>query len=87
MSKIAAMKLAVADLRRAVRPKAKSVAKELNATFGLPAPTRRSQEPKYETGPSAALSADRTQNPVAGMSTPNISSSQTMSPAYGPGGV
>jgi hypothetical protein len=83
------MKLAAKALKEQVSkevPAVSPVAKELNAAFGLPLKPKGKQ-PKYETGPSAALSGDRSQHPVAGMATPNISSSNVMSPAYGPGGV
>lgn len=62
------------------------LARKTNAIFGLPL-TGKKHVRRYENGPSAAQSADASQYPVAGMATPNISASNVMSPAYGPGGV
>lgn len=62
------------------------LARKINAGFGLPL-TGKKHVRRYENGPAAAQSADASQYPVAGMATPNISASNTMSPAYGPGGV
>lgn len=73
------------------RPRVKTaseLSKKINADFGLPLVSPRNKGVRrYENGPAAAQSADASQYPVAGMATPNISASNTMSPAYGPGGV
>jgi hypothetical protein len=67
---------------------ASRLGRKTNALFGLPIDGSRKGVRRYENGPSAAQSADRTQLPIAGQSTPAISStSNTMNPAVGPGGV
>ena len=69
------------------RIKGRDLSKDLNQKFGLPFHEQKGSSRVYENGPSSASSADRSQYPIAGMATPNISSSSIMSPSYGPGGV
>ena len=60
---------------------------EINKKFGLPLHPTRSNTRRYDEGVSSAMSADRSQSPIAGQATANISTSNTMSPTTGPGGV
>lgn len=63
-------------------------ARRANQMFGLPLHHgRRKNSRMYEAGPSAAQSADRSQSPIAGQTTPDVGAANAISPAYGPGGV
>lgn len=63
-------------------------ASKANAFFGLPMmpPLKRGVR-MYEQGSSSASSPDRSQSPVDGQSTANISQGGAQYPATGPGGV
>jgi hypothetical protein len=64
-----------------------SLSVDINKKFGLPLHPTRPNTRRYDPGPSSASSADRSQSPIAGQATANISSSNQISPATGPGGV
>lgn len=63
-------------------------ASKANAFFGLPLnpPLKRGTR-MYDQGSASASSPDRSQSPVDGQSTANISQGGAMYPATGPGGV
>jgi hypothetical protein len=86
MSKIKAEQLQ--SMRKELeRMKGKHVSKDLNQKFGLPFHDVKARSRVYENGPSAATSADRSQYPISGMSSPNIADGGSMAPTFGPGGV
>lgn len=67
---------------------AETPASKANAFFGLPlGPARKRNTRSYEQGSTAAQSPDRSQSPVDGQSSANISEGGAMYPATGPGGV
>lgn len=70
------------------RPKSETPASKANAFFGLPIghPRKRNTR-EYDQGSTAAGSPDRSQAPVDGQSSANISQGGAMYPATGPGGV
>jgi hypothetical protein len=70
------------------RPTSETPASKANAFFGLPVgPPRKRGTRDYDQGSSAAQSPDRSQSPVDGQSSANISEGGAMYPATGPGGV
>jgi hypothetical protein len=70
------------------QPQSETPASKANAFFGLPAGHPRKRNVRdYDQGSAAAASPDRSQSPVDGQSTANISQGGAMYPATGPGGV
>jgi hypothetical protein len=70
------------------RPQSETPASKANALFGLPlGPPLKRGTRKYDQGSAAAGSPDRSQSPVDGQSSANISQGGAMYPATGPGGV
>lgn len=66
-----------------------SPAREANNLFGLPfhPDFRRRGARDYQRPQAGALYADRSQSPIDGQSTANLSAGGAMYPATGPGGV
>jgi hypothetical protein len=63
-------------------------ASKANAFFGLPlGQPRKPNTRMYDAGSTAASSPDRSQSPVDGQSTANISQGGAQYPQTGPGGV
>lgn len=86
LEKIAATPEGVQDQK----PHSETPASKANALFGLPVgePRKRGVR-KYEQdqGSASAASPDRSQSPVGGQSSANISQGSAMNPSTGPGGV
>jgi len=70
------------------KPHSETPASKANAFFGLPlGPPHKRGTRQYDQGSAAASSPDRSQAPVDGQSSANISQGGAMYPATGPGGV
>ena len=73
---------------QAQKPQSETLASKANAFFGLPMGHPRKRNTRdYDQGSASASSPDRSQSPVNGQSSANISEGGAMYPATGPGGV
>lgn len=70
-----------------IRKTASEVSRQANQYFGLPLHPPKRKVRRYENGPAAAESADRSMYPIVGDQSPNIAAGSVMTPSSGPGGV
>jgi hypothetical protein len=75
------------DIPKKQKPPEETPAIKANNLFGLPLAVERKGKRRYDEGSTAASSPDRSQSPVNGQSTANISAGNAIAPASGPGGV